>query len=424
MKSYLARVGVVLGMWLTLVVTAHAGATVEFARDASAPEDRRVVLPRTEPFPLRPALAAAPVPQVGTQLAQTISQLTGVAISPLLGTSAVGAWRYFDTPKAQRATLPWFAQPWFWAPALVLVGLIFAKDVLGPATPTALKKPIDAVELFENKLSGLIAAGAFVPLLMGLFGDLPRLTQVDPAAAGFAAATSSTFVNALLTPFAMIAFVVVWLLGHVIHVLILLSPFTTVDTALKAIRTALLATVVGTSFVNPWVGAVWALAIIGVAALLAGWSFRLTVLGSVFLWDFFTVRRKRFTPDPEANWVFLARDVAEAPLRTYGRLCRGENRGLRFEYRPFLLGHERAVELPAGTYCVGRGLLYSDLLLVEGDNSSARLGIFPPRYRGHDMRLTEVYRLAPPDDVGLRAVGKFFKELLGLVPAPAPGVKH
>lgn len=424
MTSSLARVGMVLGIWLILAAPARAGTAPEPARAASAWEERTPTGSRGEPLRLRPALAAAPAPQAATQLAQTISQLTGVAISPLLGTSAVGAWRYFDTPKAQRARLPWFAQPWFWAPALVLVGLVFAKDVLGPATPTALKKPIDAVELFENKLSGLIAAGAFVPLLMGAFGDLPGLTQVDPAAAGFAAATSSAWINTLLTPFAMIAFVVVWLLGHVIHVLILISPFTTVDTALKALRTALLATVAGTSFVNPWIGAAWALAIIGVAALLAGWSFRLSVLGSVFLWDFFTVRRKRFTPDAQANWIFLARDVADAPLRTYGRLRRDETRRLRFAYRPFLLGRAREVELPEGTYQVGRGLLYSDLLLAQGDSDTARLGIFPPRYRGHDARLTEIYRLAPPDDVGLRAVGKFFKELLGFAPSPSPGVKH
>ena len=49
------------------------------------------------------------------ELAQTISLITGVAISPLLGTGAVGAWRYFQVKTPQeRANLPWFAQPWFW----------------------------------------------------------------------------------------------------------------------------------------------------------------------------------------------------------------------------------------------------------------------------------------------------------------------
>ena len=50
----------------------------------------------------------------GVDLAQGISQLTGVAISPLLGVSAVGAWRYHHTPEASRHLLPWFCSPYAW----------------------------------------------------------------------------------------------------------------------------------------------------------------------------------------------------------------------------------------------------------------------------------------------------------------------
>src|ERR1039458_4223158 len=64
----------------------------------------------------------------GTELAHAVSEITGVAISPLLGVSTVGAWKYFyaQTPQ-QRARLPWFAQPWFWIPAFVLVTACFLK---------------------------------------------------------------------------------------------------------------------------------------------------------------------------------------------------------------------------------------------------------------------------------------------------------
>lgn len=413
---------------------------------APIPEARAAVV---SGYPASPVSAASPVSPVvpgavpvggdaGTELAQTLSQITGVAISPLLGTGAVGAWRYLSTPEAKRAQLPWFAQPWFWVPALLLVGLVCAKDSLGPVTPTALKKPLDVMEVMENKISGLIAVGAFVPLVVNLMhavgGEAPGTTgagagvALDPAAAGLAAATASPVVNALLTPFAMIAFVVVWLLGHVFNVLILLSPFTTVDTALKLLRTALLGTVVGTAFVNPWIGGVWALAIIVVGAVLAGWSFRLTCLGSVFLFDILSRRRRRFRPDPAAHWMFLARDLGDVPQRSYGRLSRGtgdddRTAGLQFRYRPFLIGRERTVGLPEGEYCVGRGLIYADLLRLEG-NDARRFGILPPRYRGHEDEVTRICRLAPPRDVGIRAVWTALKELFGLgastaVPAPA-----
>src|SRR5688572_16573201 len=105
----------------------------------------------------------------GLEAAQAISTITGVAISPLLGVSAVGAWKYFKTPVENRARLPWYAQPWFWVPAMLLVILAFVKDTFGTALPTAVKKPFDVAEAMENKISGLVAAGAFVPLIAAIF---------------------------------------------------------------------------------------------------------------------------------------------------------------------------------------------------------------------------------------------------------------
>src|SRR5687768_10667588 len=101
----------------------------------------------------------------GVALAEGISQITGVAISPLLGVSAVGAWRYYRTPAALRERLPWFCHPVAWGFGLGLLALCFLKDLFGTATPALLKKPLDLLELFENKVSGLVASAAIVPLI-------------------------------------------------------------------------------------------------------------------------------------------------------------------------------------------------------------------------------------------------------------------
>jgi len=89
---------------------------------------------------------SAPPPGVG--IAQTISTITGVAISPLLGVSAVGCYQYFKAKTdEQKAKLPWFASPLFWVPALLLVGACALKDAAGiVALPTVLKKPLDIAE--------------------------------------------------------------------------------------------------------------------------------------------------------------------------------------------------------------------------------------------------------------------------------------
>src|SRR6185369_14670248 len=98
-------------------------------------------------------LAAGKSDTPGLAAAQAISTITGVAISPLLGVSGVGAYKWFKAPPEKRAGLAWYAQPWFWVPALLLVLLALIKDTFGTALPTAVKKPFDVAELIENKIS-------------------------------------------------------------------------------------------------------------------------------------------------------------------------------------------------------------------------------------------------------------------------------
>src|SRR5688572_557338 len=100
-------------------------------------------------------------------IATAISTVTGIAISPLLGTSAYGAYKYFSAKDAAaREALPWYAKMSFWLPALLLVAVCAAKDAFGTVVPPGLKKPLDVLETIENKFSGLVAAGAVIPFAM------------------------------------------------------------------------------------------------------------------------------------------------------------------------------------------------------------------------------------------------------------------
>ena len=151
------------------------------------------------------AETAAPSKAPGAEFAQSISTLTGVAISPLLGTSAYGAVKYFRTPKEKRASLPWFAQPWFWVPALLLVAACFVKDTAGTALPTVVKKPLDVAESVEHKISGLVATGAFVPFVVMMMNDSGP-SSATLSSMGFAAVDLSWLYNIIMVPVAMVAF--------------------------------------------------------------------------------------------------------------------------------------------------------------------------------------------------------------------------
>ena len=346
------------------------------------------------------------------QIARNLSMITGVAISPLLGVSVVGAYQYYaaKTPEA-KARLSWYSSPWFFVPALLLVGLCFVKDTAGNALPAALKKPLDVLEAVENKISGLVATGAFVPLAVSTFhAHIPDGASLGSL--GLAAIDPSWLYNALMIPIAMAAFFIVFLAANSINILILLSPFTIVDTALKTFRTAILASVAVSSLMNPWMGAAWALIIILISYLIAGWSFRLSHFGLVFIWDLFTGRRNRFTPDKTENRMFLGRKINKVPARSHGRLSRDEKGNLIFKYRPWLVLPERVLALPEARYAVGQGAFFSEILQIDGD--SARIAfLLPPRYRSHEEQLVAIYGFVHVRPTGLRAAWQWLKSMFG-----------
>jgi hypothetical protein len=342
--------------------------------------------------------------QQGMEAVKTITKITGVALSPLLGVGAVGAYDWFTCPKDQGHKLPWYAQWYFWLPSLLLAGSVAVKDAFGTVLPPGLKKPLDVAETIENKVSGLVAVGAFVPMVASVF------KSAEPAAAamgGPGAMLGSMLgvdlmplLNVFSIPLGIAAFAVVWLLGHVINVLILISPFGAVDAALKAVRASLMGLLVIVNSMNPWAAAGLSLVIIVVAYFLAGWSFRMMVFGWIYTWDFVTRRRKRFQPDPKANWMFTGRKIERTPVRTYGQLHRDENGKLVFEYRPWFVMAKRTVLLPEGNHAIGRGLFYPNILLVEGEKTKNLMSL-PPRYKKHEEALGQIYSISDIRDTGI-----------------------
>ena len=359
----------------------------------------------------------------GVALAQAVSETTGLAISPLLGAGAYGAYKYWRTSPELRDRLPWYARPWFWVPALLLVGLAALKDLWGTGTPAILKKPLDVAELLENQLSGLLVGGAIVPLLLltpagpvdsSLSAGMAPLAWIEPLSwAG----------NGVLLVVLWVMFAGVFLVFHSIQVLIVLSPFGAVDLVLKIMRAGLLGTVVAAAWVHPWLGAVWSLIIVMVCWCVAGWAFRLSCLGTVLLWDLLSGARTRFTVKEPGPILFLAQRVGGVPVRTPGRLVRTASGGWLFRYRPWGLGPCREVPLPEGRYEVGRGLVFPELLWLEGDKVRS-VGWWPPRFRGHEAELCRFYGLGDVRDTGWRRAWSWLREVLRGVARPvSAGVK-
>ncbi len=356
-------------------------------------------------------------------LAAAVSTVTGIAISPLLGTGAYGAYQWMAAKDdAARAALPWYAHWSFFGPALLLVAACATKDAFGAVVPPGLKKPLDVLELVENKVTGLVAAGAVVPFTMAsvskmMVGGKALAVGAAVVPSGLAmvqvgAIDFSWLLNILTVPFGLAVFAFVWMASHAINVLILLSPWGAIDAALKGARTALLGLLTIAATINPWVGAMLSLVVIVVAYLVAGWAFRLTIFGSVFCWDFLSGRKNRFAPKENDNWMFAGGNLPGVPVRTYGRLVQRTEGGLEFVYHPWLWLPVKIAKISAdkASLAVGKGFFISSVLANETDT----LFLLPPRYRGHEDTLARAYLMGGGvRDAGLRKAWNAMKELFG-----------
>lgn len=386
--------------------------------------------------PARPASAGAPAPPgvaidethftAGEELARTLTLATGVPISPLLGVSGLGAWRWWRTPAEARPWLPWYTRPWFWGSGIALALLFALNTTIGALIP-GLKKPMDFVEEHENKLSGLVAAPIVlleIRRLLDAGGLLPETASGNPlAAAGVAGVADSgvfgTLVGIGLAGVYLAVFVVVFLAFHAVQVLIALSPSVTLDLALRGFRFSLLVAAAATAAVNPWFGAVYGLLMLAGCVLIAGWSFRLTVYGSVFSWEILAGRDGSADPARDRLTAFAGRGLGGAPVRSLGRLESGPNGSWRFRWRPWLILPARATPIESGTdgarLAMLRGAI-SPRLVRTGPVREATLARFPPRFRGREEAIAA--RLGVPEVLdgrivrGLRAAWRWLRELV------------
>lgn len=349
-------------------------------------------------------------------VSHALSQTTELAISPLLSMTVLSAWKWFHTDPSQRAQLAFYVQPWCWGPAFGLLMLIFFKETVIARIPGA-KKPLDVLQLVENKVSGVIAS----PLAIGALATALHhaMQGVDARAVSSLfistayAADSTTVFSALpewLTwTFAIVGSTViygsVWLASHTINVLILLCPFAVVDNMLKLLRLSLLIGLALLSRVAPMLGAVACGIVVLFAVLTAGYSYRWMRFGWSFVTGFV---RSRISPTRETGVFAFAGSGLGLPVRTTGWLHHASD-GLFFHYRrAFVL--PRRVQITS-TLRIERGLLHP-VLLDEFGRVAFRL---TPRGRGKEIDIANALGGLAVEDMavmrGLKGLRSWFRAI-------------
>lgn len=343
--------------------------------------------------PVESAPAAKPPP--GVEMAAAVSTTTGLAISPLFGMGAVGAWQWWHTPDAARAAVPWHARPGFWIPALLLVALLVMKEPLLYFFPGA-KKPLDLLEVIENKASALVAAPLVLHLAIQTFLHASAAGSGTPLVQAGMDPGSTTLV--VLGSIGLLAvFACVWMVAHAINMLILLSPSATLDMVMRGFRGLILGVVAGSAVLNPWLGLLVAMLVILVCYRCFGWAWRLMIFGSTIAFDLVT-RRKQSTPDPSGRVrAFLSRaDAANGlPRRSRGWLHLDVTGELAFTGRSLPWLPSRTLAFDARAVQLTRGLLGPDLRVATAGNFGARaLLCLPPRFTGAEESLGREFGIA------------------------------
>lgn len=359
-----------------------------------------------------PAARTRNLPGVG--LAHELTLATGLAFSPLLGVSAVGAFQYLKAPSAARSRLPWYDSPWLWIPGLLLSLMLIAKNVL----PKGMKLPVDAAEFVGHKASAvLLAAPVLVPTAMAVITPT-HASKVPVAAASLLPALGRAgSVAATLT-----VFFVVFVVSQGVNALVLLSPSSMVDNVLKAMKGAVLGALVVASLIHPLLGFAFACAILVVCLFVFGWAWRLMVWGTVTALDLLTFAHRRLEVRRARIRAFAFGSPAGAPHLTYGWLTVEDAASLTFTWRAWPLFRRKEATVAAAPIGLERGILVPTVL---GRSGEARRTLFwlPPRYRGHEASLAEIAGLGPPLDSplvrGFRGAWRCVARLWRRAPAAA-----
>jgi hypothetical protein len=334
----------------------------------------------------------------GETICKNLSLSAIVGKSPWLVMGVGGAWEYINTPADERDKLSFFAQPWVWGSILSLVLIVVFKDTILSAA-SYLKAPLNALaELFHasGAVVGLVYLGSAA---LGLAAE-PTETAALAGIPVFAADSSSANITAgLLWLLMAVIHSAVWVVFNSVEVLIILNPFPFIDTALKAMRTAILGGVAVATQLHPIFGFALALPIILLSFWLSLICTRLLILGWVFSVDTLKnlLRVKSHLDDPLR--AFSTWFLRGAPVLSFGKIVPTVS-GWDFVFNRYVLFWKQRIPLPTQDASVWCGVL-SPVYVVGQPGLSVTLLRFPPRYNGHEGELSQRFQFSGFSDGSL-----------------------
>ncbi len=349
----------------------------------------------------------------GADIAFRITELTGVALSPLVGLVVVGGIEYYKAKKADQP-IRWFFSLWFMGAIIVVLSLITLKDTIGELAPF-FKKPLDALDFVQHKFSGIVAFAIVAPqLVLSILEPVGQTVSylfnlVNPVSAAWAAGSGAGTITGTVGTLLIVAIVVssviaalffltVWLAAGAVETFILLAPIPFVGLILRSFRLSIFGFLMIGLAISPLVGVFLSFVILYVSYRILGWSLRLAVFGGVIALDTLGGRHHYLRMEGERHIAAFASSMIRGVRnRSYGRLVR-KGKSLVFEYRRFGVFSRKSVVVTENPAHVGiaRGSLFPSVVGAGKDHRRhPTLFWLPPRYRGHEGPAARLLGLSP-----------------------------
>ena len=323
-------------------------------------------------------------------VSEALTRITGTAIYPVFGLAFLGAWDHFHGVQV------WYATPYLYIPLIFVMFLDFLKNTLGIALGP-FKKIADiafhALD-FLNAHLGLfmsigIAANSFYTPVQDTATAM--LNTVLPVAEAANTGLSELPVTSLLLLFfaglcGAAIYLVLWIVTHSFALLILLSPFSSLDALLRGFQFSAVF-LLGLAFlIFPPLAVLIASAYIGVALLLFRWCWSYFNFASTML-TVFLFKRGKSTLDLEKGIHCFSDDgLTGCPERSKG-LLRMENNQLFFQQNT-LFGHPKVYPISKEQLVLQSGVLYPTLLRRTEEDTEVVL-VFTARVRGREQQLSD-----------------------------------
>ena len=280
--------------------------------------------------------------QQASRISLSVSQITGIALNPMLVSATIGTYNYFNTPRDERGNLPYYNSPFFLVLCFTLVGFVFLASQ--PAILANLPAPISTFLEMNNKQIGLLVS---TPIVFSIISQIAppiasEIHEVLQPNSGFmlAAAVPLSWLsrfplyvwNVIIHILLFFVFIAIWILNFSFDVLIFLCPFGWVKGLLGTARGAVYAFLAILTAIHPILAFLVTLPIIFISVKLCGLSVRRVAIGYVSIKDFLT-RKKEVQIDEKGILAFSDAGIM-IPKKCMGRLTEKDGNFI-FSYKKY-----------------------------------------------------------------------------------------